>query len=504
MRGQLTQQLGISPQGESPWAGVGYETGGYGYEWETPPVSPSPGSRPPSLDIVSTRPGIEMVDYLDATVIARGKVRVPTKNIKFLARLDPVGKPTWWKRLWKKAEEVAPMVRVTIELIQVGPSLTPVAHYQDGFIFKDGLEEYSIRLHTKLPPCDVDYAPAIGSAFRIETARDIERDLGLATGQLDTLLRTGKIGTPLSATDKRRLFWIVYATFPDSIKNFVIPRSRIVLDEFVFDKDNVTRIHLDKLRAIASHIAAITNAAGLPPKIALTGHTDERGTDAYNLDLGERRIKSVEKALRDAIDDIAKGASTRFTITSKSFGESKHVFKAARTEAEHARNRRVEVLLSDLRPRCKRVSLRAVVERSRKLLPRLTDKQADRIKCFLEKVLKKGTDDRYVHPQLVLDVYNKMTPFGTYPLGLLRDQLTLDSVFGPKISDVSILKSLQWIDDQIIAGITEMNKYIAILSGAGSAGIPLIPLMKAMDALRAFMDARVKDPNSIYNCYKDV
>jgi len=101
MRGQLTQQLGISPQGESPWAGVGYETGGYGYEWETPPVSPSPGSRPPSLDIVSTRPGIEMVDYLDATVIARGKVRVPTKNIKFLARLDPVGKPTWWKRLWK-------------------------------------------------------------------------------------------------------------------------------------------------------------------------------------------------------------------------------------------------------------------------------------------------------------------------------------------------------------------------------------------------------------------
>jgi hypothetical protein len=109
-----------------------------------------------------------------------------------------------------------------------------------------------------------------------------------------------------------------------------------------------------------------------------------------------------------------------------------------------------------------------------------------------------------VHPQLVLDVYNKMTPFGTYPLSLLRDQLTLDSVFGPSISDVSVLKSLQWIDDQIIAGITEMNKYIAILSGAASAGVPLVALMKAMDELRAFMNARVGDPNSIYNCYKDV
>jgi hypothetical protein len=82
--------------------------------------------------------------------------------------------------------------------------------------------------------------------------------------------------------------------------------------------------------------------------------------------------------------------------------------------------------------------------------------------------------------------------------------LTIEGVFASSNSDASLLNSLQSIDDRIIKGISEVNKYIAILSGAGSAGIPLIAKMKAMDALRAFMHGRVKDPNSIYNCYKDV
>lgn len=470
---------------------------------------PLPGrgaSRAPALDLVSPRPGInDLVDYLDATVIARGRVRVPTRNISVLIKMDPPGKPTWWKRLWRDAAVVEPTVRVTVELIQVGVSLTPIAHYQDGFIFKDGLEEYSIRLHTKTEPCKVDYAPAIGGAFRIETARNLERDLGLPSGQLDTLLRTGRIGLPLSAKDRQRLFWIVYATFPDTIRTFVIPTARIILDEFVFDKSDVTSVHVEKLGAVARHAVAVMRFTGDVPKIALTGHADDRGTDAYNIDLGERRIKSVEKALREALDSVARGVSTRFTVTTKSFGEAKPVVKGARTEADHARNRRVEVLMSTLRPRCKRVSLRAVVGRGLKLLPRLSNAdQAKRIECFLRKALKKGTDDRYVWPDMVLNVYNNSTPFGTYGFNLLRDQLTLEGVFGSSNSDASVLNSLQSIDERIITGIDEMNKKIHLLAGAGSAGVPLVATMKAMDALRAFMHARVTDPNSIYNCYKDV
>jgi hypothetical protein len=505
--GRLTQQLGASPQSE--WAGGGFETGGFGYEWETPgPPAPAGGSSSP-LDIVPPRPGIgDLVDYLDATVIARGRVRVPAKNIDFLLKLDPIGKPSWVKRLWKKIEDVAPTVRVTCELIQVGTTLTPFAHYYDKFVVKEGLEEYLVRLHTKKSPCDIDYAPAIGGGFLITSTKDLEKELAIP-GQLDKVFRAGKITLPLSATDQQRLFWMVYATFPDTIGKYVIPSGRIILDGFAFDKSFLTGVHIEKIAAIAQHALAVRRFAGDYPKIALTGHADDRGPDAYNLDLGDKRNKAVEKGLREALDALLPGLtpalSTRFTIMSKSFGESKPIVKGARTEADHARNRRVEVLLSILRPRCKRVSLRAVVGRTLKLLPRLPDaKQAKRIECFLRKVLKKGTDDRYVWPELVLNVYNNSTPFGTYGFNLLRDQLTIEGVFGPDHSDVSLLSSLQSIDDKIIMAISEVNKYIAILSGAGSAGIPLISMMKAMDALRAFMHGRVKDPNSIYNCYKDV
>ena len=276
----------------------------------------------------------------------------------------------------------------------------------------------------------------------------------------------------------------------------------------MFDKSDLTGVHADKIRAIARHLLAVRRFAGDFPKIALTGHADDRGKEPYNTGLGERRNAAVEKALRAALDDLMPGLtpalSTRFTIMSKSFGETKPIVAKARSEAEHARNRRVEVLISTLRPRCKRVSLRAVVGRSLKQLHRLPSDQAKRIECFLRKVLRKGTDDRYVWPEMVLNVYNNSTPFGTYGFNLLRDQLTIEGVFGPSNSDVSLLKSLQSIDDRIITGISEVNKYIHLLSGAGSAGVPLVATMKAMDALRAFMHGRVKDPNSIYNCYKDV
>ena len=220
--GRLTQQLGVAPQSELPWV-AGFEHGGFGYEWETPPVSPAPrGGGPsrgaPTVDVVSPRPGIDdLVDYLDATVIARGVVRVPTKNIEVLVKLEPRDKPTWWKRLWRDAATVEPTVRVTIELVQVGVSLTPFVHYQDGFGLKEGLEEYLIRRHTKVAPCAIDYAPAIGAGFLISSTKELEKNFDIP-GQLDKLFKAGRIGLPLSAKDQQRLFWMVYATFPDTIR----------------------------------------------------------------------------------------------------------------------------------------------------------------------------------------------------------------------------------------------------------------------------------------------
>ena len=47
----------------------------------------------------------------------------------------------------------------------------------------------------------------------------------------------------------------------------------------------------------------------------LEGHCDERGTEQYNLALGDRRANAVKRALRDA------GVSNDGQITTVSYGE---------------------------------------------------------------------------------------------------------------------------------------------------------------------------------------
>ena len=258
--------------------------------------------------------------------------------------------------------------------------------------------------------------PCWCAALRISTKASIEQELGIV-GQLDMLLRAGKITQPMSARDQRRLFWIAYATFPDDIKRFVIPKGRILLGEFAFDKSLLTDSHVAKIGAIARHCVAISRFISVPPKIAIAGHTDDRGTERYNTGLGERRAAAVNEALRRAIDELTPGLSKQMSITLQAFGETRPLVKA-RTEGEHARNRRVEVLLQQPLRRCTRVSLRAVVSRSLKLLPRLGSRdQAQRIGCMLRKMLQKGADDRWVFTELVSTVENKTLAFGTYPFG---------------------------------------------------------------------------------------
>jgi hypothetical protein len=121
--------------------------------------------------------------------------------------------------------------------------------------------------------------------------------------------------------------------------------------------------------------------------------------------------------------------STKLTILTKSFGETKPLI-AAKTESEHARNRRVEVFLPKLLPLCPRVSLKAVIGRALKLLPRLPDADAaKRMSCVLRKLLERGVDDRFAYGRLVLEVFNKDLPFGTYPFSLLRDSLSASTLF---------------------------------------------------------------------------
>jgi outer membrane protein OmpA-like peptidoglycan-associated protein len=71
--------------------------------------------------------------------------------------------------------------------------------------------------------------------------------------------------------------------------------------------------------------------------IELAGHTDERGTREYNLDLSQRRVQSAKNYL------LANFTIDASRIIEAGYGESRPIIPNARSEAEHAANRRVEI-----------------------------------------------------------------------------------------------------------------------------------------------------------------
>lgn len=70
--------------------------------------------------------------------------------------------------------------------------------------------------------------------------------------------------------------------------------------------------------------------------IVIEGHTDERGTDEYNMALGERRARTVRNAYRDAGVDNSR-------MRTVSFGFHRPVARGS-NEAAWAQNRRAETV----------------------------------------------------------------------------------------------------------------------------------------------------------------
>jgi peptidoglycan-associated lipoprotein len=71
-------------------------------------------------------------------------------------------------------------------------------------------------------------------------------------------------------------------------------------------------------------------------KVAIQGHTDERGTREYNLALGQKRAEAVRKAL------VTLGVADA-QLEAVSFGEEKPMNQAT-DEAAYAQNRRAELV----------------------------------------------------------------------------------------------------------------------------------------------------------------
>jgi OmpA-OmpF porin, OOP family len=70
-------------------------------------------------------------------------------------------------------------------------------------------------------------------------------------------------------------------------------------------------------------------------KVALSGHTDNIGTDAYNLKLSDRRWMSVR-------DYVAKKGVESGRVSGQGFGESKPIADN-KTAQGRSKNRRVEI-----------------------------------------------------------------------------------------------------------------------------------------------------------------
>ena len=100
-----------------------------------------------------------------------------------------------------------------------------------------------------------------------------------------------------------------------------------------FDKDSdvLTQAAKDNLAVLAE---ALRNPEVPANRIAVDGYTDASGTDEYNLDLSERRAKSVVSYLEEQGVDTSK-------LLAQGFGETNPL----NGNAEDPANRRVEMRL---------------------------------------------------------------------------------------------------------------------------------------------------------------
>ncbi len=105
-----------------------------------------------------------------------------------------------------------------------------------------------------------------------------------------------------------------------------IPEERIIY--FEFDSD---RIRSDFEPVLAAHARYLNNNGGA--RVVLQGHTDERGTREYNMALGERRARSVQRFLS------VQGVSPS-QVEVVSYGEERPAVRG-HTEEAYAKNRRV-------------------------------------------------------------------------------------------------------------------------------------------------------------------
>ena len=100
---------------------------------------------------------------------------------------------------------------------------------------------------------------------------------------------------------------------------------------FEFDSSTLSAAGRDELDRLSSQLAAGT------ARVAIEGHTDDRGTTEYNLALGQQRANTVAAYLRR----LGVASARIDTIT---YGEERPA-ESGESESAWARNRRAELVV---------------------------------------------------------------------------------------------------------------------------------------------------------------
>lgn len=215
-------------------------------------------------------------------------------------------------------------------------SVVPNPHLSDNVVFVHGIVS------------DVETKEPLGANIEITdlttgtvVARLHSDDI---TGEYNAVL-TGGRNYSITADKEGYLFYSENFNVPKKIMNQDI-RKDIALSPiargktrllifFDFDKSTLqseSKPELARLKKFMNDNPSVN--------VELQGHTDDQGTDDYNLKLSSDRANAVKQYLEDAGVDGDR-------ITTKGFGESQPLVQGTSDEAR-AKNRRVELVITSL------------------------------------------------------------------------------------------------------------------------------------------------------------
>jgi len=104
---------------------------------------------------------------------------------------------------------------------------------------------------------------------------------------------------------------------------------------FAYDNSSIDPAEMSKIQAVASYLQQNASVG-----VIVEGHCDERGSNEYNLALGERRALAVRAAIANAGVDSNR-------IQTRSYGEENPI-AFGHDDASWRQNRRAEFILTQM------------------------------------------------------------------------------------------------------------------------------------------------------------